>query len=470
MDYFNGHKIIKVEGEYTVVLYLDQELNEFAEDFEDITSQEKKSLENRIKEYIHTKLPDLKVKTVNIMLGSLLVASLPFANINLANAVENNQVEMKSLFNTYTVKPGDTLYNIAKKFETTVVKLKSLNNLNKDIIYVGQNLVVPQKRASSYIVQAGDTLYNIAIEHNLTVEQLKLLNNLEDDLIYIGQELYIPDKAKTEIMNALPDETFSFGEQGEGILKIQQGLNSLGYSIIEDGIYGATTKKVILDFQSQYEELIEDGVYGSKTRYYLQQAILTDHIIVSDPSDLLVVVNKNNSLPSDYIPKNLVVPDVPFPFKEFHQKKLMREDAAKALETLFRQAKKDGIELYATSGYRSYNRQKAIFTSKAMSQGLENANKFSAKPGESEHQTGLAMDVTSSKVNFSLTQYFGDTKEGKWLKGNAHKFGFIIRYPQGKEGVTGYEYEPWHLRYVGGGLSEEIAYNNSTLEEYLGMA
>ncbi|WFD10251.1 D-alanyl-D-alanine carboxypeptidase family protein [Tepidibacter hydrothermalis] len=191
--------------------------------------------------------------------------------------------------------------------------------------------------------------------------------------------------------------------------------------------------------------------------------------VVLNPSDILVMVNKKNSLPSNYIPENLVVPNIPFPFKEFHSKKLMRQDAALALEKLFNKAKQDEINLYATSGYRSYDRQKSIFESNAKKYGIEKANQFSAKPGESEHQTGLAMDVTSPSVNYHLTQRFGETKEGIWLKQNAAQFGFIIRYPKGKEDITGYKYEPWHLRYVGKETAQKITNQNITLEEYFGV-
>lgn len=99
---------------------------------------------------------------------------------------------------------------------------------------------------------------------------------------------------------------------------------------------------------------------------------------------------------------------------------------------------------------------------------MEAANQFSARAGESEHQTGLAMDISSKSVNFSLTQSFAQTREGKWLEENASEFGFIIRYPEGKEHITGYQFEPWHLRYVGKNPSLEIASRNITLEGYLG--
>ena len=114
---------------------------------------------------------------------------------------------------------------------------------------------------------------------------------------------------------------------------------------------------------------------------------------------------------------------------------------------MFDAAEKEDIILYARSGYRSYDTQVQLFKNYAANHGEEAANKYSARPGESEHQTGLVMDVTSESVNLQITSDFGETKEGKWVKENAHNYGFIIRYPEGKSDITGYVYEPWHLRF-----------------------
>lgn len=190
-------------------------------------------------------------------------------------------------------------------------------------------------------------------------------------------------------------------------------------------------------------------------------------IEVDNPDDLLVLVNKTYRLPRDYQPDDLVIPNVPFPFEGTHEKKLLRAEAAQALEELFAESKKEGLELFAISGYRSFTRQKTIFPNNVLRVGFAQANQFSAFPGESEHQTGLAMDVSSRAVNFNLVEAFAETAEGIWLKENAHRFGFIIRYPKGKEEVTGYTYEPWHLRYVGQETAQKIHELNITLEEYI---
>ncbi len=188
---------------------------------------------------------------------------------------------------------------------------------------------------------------------------------------------------------------------------------------------------------------------------------------MSNLDDIVVLVNKTFKLPSDYTPFDLTIPSVRFSFEGSHEKQNMRETAARALEELFMAAENEEIYLYAVSGFRSYNLQQSVYKGHVGRLGQAEANRISAKPGHSEHQTGLAMDVTSESVNFSLLKSFGDTMEGKWVAENAHKYGFIIRYEKGKENITGYSYEPWHLRYVGIDASWNIFENNLTLETYL---
>ena len=187
---------------------------------------------------------------------------------------------------------------------------------------------------------------------------------------------------------------------------------------------------------------------------------------VTNPDDLTVIVNKQRALPADYKPADLVEPNVPFPFDEKVEKRLIRAEAARALEALFLKADMDGVKLYAVSGFRSYSTQKSLYETYVQQQGAEHAAQFSAVPGKSEHQTGLAMDVSGADSATRLEQSFADTPEGKWLEANCAEFGFVIRYPKGKEEVTGYAYEPWHLRYVGVEIAQEVMERGITLEEY----
>lgn len=191
---------------------------------------------------------------------------------------------------------------------------------------------------------------------------------------------------------------------------------------------------------------------------------------VSNPSDILVLVNKENALPMDYVPANLVVPDVPMAFSDTSLDKAhLRPEAANALEDLFAAAEADGMELAMVSGYRSAERQEELFEAEVAEDGSEEeALKTVARPGTSEHQTGLAVDVSSPNYGNQLETGFGDTAEGKWLAEHAHEYGFIIRYPEDKTHITKYSYEPWHLRYVGVEAATEMYNNDLCLEEYLG--
>ncbi|AFV02853.1 D-alanyl-D-alanine carboxypeptidase [Dehalobacter sp. UNSWDHB] len=187
-----------------------------------------------------------------------------------------------------------------------------------------------------------------------------------------------------------------------------------------------------------------------------------------DVASIAVLVNKQNQLPSDYVPPDLVEVNIPFTFKEKAEKRMLRQEAAAKLEELFSAAKENGVIFYGVSGYRSYQTQQDLFASFTRRYGTEEkANQISARPGESEHQTGLAMDVSCQSVNFGLEETFGDTDEYVWLKDNAHRFGFIIRYPKGKEYLTEYTYEPWHLRYIGQDLATKLYEQHLTYEEYL---
>jgi D-alanyl-D-alanine carboxypeptidase len=185
-----------------------------------------------------------------------------------------------------------------------------------------------------------------------------------------------------------------------------------------------------------------------------------------DPSSITVFVNKEYALPKDYKPVKMVTPDVVFNLITYDERTLMRPEAADALEKLFNEAKKEGIILYGISGYRSYERQYKIFTNNIVNKGKAYTLRYSAVPGTSEHQTGLAIDVSAESLDYKLSSNFASSPEGIWLAKNAHNYGYIIRYPEGNEKITGYAFEPWHIRYVGKGLATYLYNNEMTLEEY----
>ena len=186
-----------------------------------------------------------------------------------------------------------------------------------------------------------------------------------------------------------------------------------------------------------------------------------------DPTDILLLVNKANKAPA--VPPVLVMPDVTPTKPELAANIYMRPEAAAALEEMFDAAAADGFTLYATSGFRSYSTQKAIWERKLSNSSSERAaNASVSKPGYSEHQTGLAMDIEgATTLGTGLTAEFGESPEGIWVAEHCHEYGFIIRYPEGKRDITGYIYEPWHIRYIGKEAAGKVTELGVTFEEYI---
>ena len=182
--------------------------------------------------------------------------------------------------------------------------------------------------------------------------------------------------------------------------------------------------------------------------------------IVENPNNYLTLINKNYQLKSNFVPNDLES----ISLKYSNSDKYLRHEAKINFEKLSEDASLLGYRIIAVSAYRDYNYQNELFNYYVEEKGLEYALECSAKPGHSEHQSGLAVDVEGSNKDYDN---FIDTKEYIWMKDNAHKYGFILRYPKGKENITGFKFEPWHYRYVGKEVATYLYQNNLTLEEYL---
>ena len=194
----------------------------------------------------------------------------------------------------------------------------------------------------------------------------------------------------------------------------------------------------------------------------LGQTTLNSYVDQMSLGGYLFLVNRDYTITSDYVPNDLETPRV----LGGGESTRMRKDAALALEEMFAAAQEEGLFLSAVSGFRSYGQQAAIHQRKIERVGKKEALRVSAPPGCSEHQLGLAMDL-GTKKNRSLTEAFGNTPEGQWVAQNAHRFGFIIRYKAEWEDITGYAYEPWHIRYVGKEHAERIYELNIPFETYI---
>lgn len=227
--------------------------------------------------------------------------------------------------------------------------------------------------------------------------------------------------------------------------------------VIEDNIEdtnqaNANIEKVPAN-NAEFQNL-NDGEYLTDKGYTL---VIKDGVASIDGH---LIVNKTYSVPESYQPQN--------PSQAVTEERCincLEKDVMSAFRLMQSDATSLGLNLYVASGYRAYSYQVKLYNNYSAVSGTEQADTYSARAGHSEHQTGLCFDLNSVDNSFAYTD------EGRWIVENAHLYGFIIRYPKGKESITGYQYEPWHLRYVGKTLAKEL-YNNGdwlTMEEYFGI-
>lgn len=218
--------------------------------------------------------------------------------------------------------------------------------------------------------------------------------------------------------------------------------------------------------QEQENTVSEDPVYEEPVQevpVYTPPALSGEF---SDPYSLLVVANKKYALDYYFEPTDLRVVNA-----TGNRTHYLRDCAASALESMFAAAAQEDITLVTCSSYRSASYQASLYNNYVAMYGTATADTISARPGYSDHQTGLAADIGDHDQATVFTQAMENTVEGQWLYAHAHEYGFILRYPKGKEWITGYSFEPWHYRYVGVDYATAI-YNVSpdcTLEEYFGI-
>jgi D-alanyl-D-alanine carboxypeptidase len=217
----------------------------------------------------------------------------------------------------------------------------------------------------------------------------------------------------------------------------------------KNGLYASIEK----DLRIESTDKVEQPAQAEQTSewpviYSLQEA-----------ASLTVVVNKKHKLPSEYAPGLQSVAGGQ-----------MRPDAAAALSTMLDAAANAGVSMRIISSYRSYSTQVATYNKWVNLQGKAQADRSSARPGHSEHQTGLAVDLGTPDNNCDLLICFGTTAQGKWLAANSHKYGFIVRYESDTESTTGYQYEPWHMRYLGVDAATAVKNSGQTLDQYYGVA
>ena len=190
---------------------------------------------------------------------------------------------------------------------------------------------------------------------------------------------------------------------------------------------------------------------------------------IDNQESIYFIVNRKRPISTNYIPKDLVTPDINLIPGDNPEEQQLRKEVADAAEQMFNDADKHGYRLVMASGYRSASLQKFYYDNYVRKDGQEAADTYSARPGTSEHQTGLALDIARVDRKCYLQICFASTIEGDWLKNNAHKYGFHLRYQKGKEQITGYQFEPWHFRYVGKELAGKLYESGLAMEEFFGL-
>ena len=304
-------------------------------------------------------------------------------------------------------------------------------------------------------------------------------------LILFGTYVYLY-KIKGNDQEIVPD--------GKDITKeeyiYKEDLLVLGYNVneintIESKISASDVKKYLLS--EKYNNLIEllkspyfkiehidryESYYSKNKDYSFEDIVIyveigldiefyTNITEITNYDDYDVVVNKYYKLPDNFEAKDLVSIDSKYKKSSYNYR--LRKVAAEALYKMIDAALEDNIKLWVVSAYRTESTQKSLFNNSKNKDGLEHALLYSAKPGHSEHQLGLAVDLNMA----SSKAHFENTKEYAWLKANSYKYGFIERYPKGKEFITGYGFEPWHYRYLGIDLATDVYTDGGTYEEYL---
>lgn len=349
-----------------------------------------------------------------------------------------------------------------KKYEDQYKKHNYLNNVtfelkgdsNKEIL-VGNNYVEEYVVAKVNGKESKDVSINSNLNENkvgtYVVSYCLTISNDYKQRLYRKIKV-IDDEKPNIILNGDGEITLEYGEE----------YKEPGFSA-SDNYDGDITSKVMVKntvntkksgtYKITYKVSDSSGNYVS-TKRMVHVKEKTDNVIKESPKievkegityvNGIIIVNKDYSLPKNYDPK-------------------VNKIALEALKNMQADAEALGLDLSLISGYRSYDKQEKLHDEYVKKDGKEVANTYSALPGHSEHQTGLAFDIGS------VERSFADTSEAKWIEENAHLYGFIVRYPKGKSDITGYIYEPWHVRYLGIDIATDVKNSGLTLEEYLGL-
>lgn len=320
-------------------------------------------------------------------------------------------------------------------------KLKSLDYRNKSIKLIKEN----ELEINSYSKTLDSIINTKFFDKNNVKQYIEIEYNNESNF-YENINNLITIGYKSEEINAIYDKKADIN------LILNKEYNKNILQILNSDYFKEENLERYLNYESN--NIVLD------VNMYLDYEFYTNNIEI-DNIDNLVIVNKYYKLDKDYEPELKAIN------KKYaiNDRQLLTNDAKEAFEKMCEDARKEDIYIYSGSAYRSYSYQNTLYNNRVKKEGQEYADKTAARAGHSEHQTGLAIDVLNKKFEYIDS----DDIEYEWLIENAHKYGFILRYPKDKENITGYTYEPWHYRYITKEIATILKEKNITYEEYIGM-
>ena len=334
--------------------------------------------------------------------------------------VKNNSLKLNGNYNE-TILFGEV-------FNDLYVEAVKNGKATKDVI-INSNL--NKNKLGTYVIS-----YNLKIDDIYTIRlyrSVKIIDNEPPVITLNGENMVLNYGAK------YVEPGFSATDNYDGdvtsIVKIDNKINTkkpgvykIIYSVKDSSGNKVNTSRDVTINEEEKKVIKSDPMIEQKDGLTYVNGVL--------------IVNKKYGLPKDYNPG-------------------VNKEALNALKKMQADASALGLDLKLVSGYRTYERQEKIYNKYVKKDGQKKADTYSSRPGHSEHQTGLTFDIGEISDNFSKTNSY------KWLENNAHLYGFIIRYPKGKEDITGYKYEPWHVRYLGVDLATKVKESGLCLEEYL---
>lgn len=375
----------------------------------------------------------MKKNVVQILLVVLLLAGLAGGGYYLYEKKQHTPVIVHSYLNNVEINSSIQLSDINIKLENGTL-MNATDTLNTTSL--GEKSITLLLKNEHGYVNEHELYYTVIDTTNPTISNVKDLTIQQGGLFDAWKGIEVTDNSQGTITQNL-----------EGSYDIDKiGTYPLTYLAVDES--GNETRESfqlnIVERELQdltHEYLWEDQTIITDNGFTLQ---IIDHVPYIDG---IVIVNKTYSIPASY-------------------GNGLTQETTDALNTMRQDAAALGYNIYNSSGFRSYEYQKGLYNRYCAKRGQAKADTFSARPGFSEHQTGLSLDLNT------IDQEFASTPEGEWVTNNCQNYGFIIRYPKDKDHITGYIYEPWHIRYVGTELAQKL-YNNGdwiTLEEYYGIS